>query len=284
MRSRSFWRGLNPDEATFDLLLIGSVILGAYVLDLAATNPGTMVTIIAYLFPAFMIPWYLGDIVARYAESDLARLTKWIIGVLIASQTAAFFYRTIRMAEVIPDAWQLPAHGAIFALGCAMGILAGVSRMHPREDERDRLEVIFLGVVLLFGAPVGGWIALKAWGFEVPDWLAVAGMIVVMQIEIVAFVLYLLKVHPRISQTPDYARIRRGGREYLYPVLVATAFIGWNWLEQTTLREAGASFGERILWLTLTGFLPFRLVLLLAPHIRAGNLALGGCMLFCMFL
>ena len=61
MRSRSFWRGLNPDEATFDLLLIGSVILGAYVLDLAATNPGTMVTIIAYLFPAFMIPWYPGS-------------------------------------------------------------------------------------------------------------------------------------------------------------------------------------------------------------------------------
>ena len=230
----------------------------------------------AYLALSFFLPWFLGSIYRRFADSPRA-LRLAALGSGCAFILFTLLYNTFQGVQHSTFSG-LPGLAIVAASACPLLGIVMAAGENVRSDKLSplQLRVVLLGLSLLSFAVIYGigWLSNQK-----ADGLVAAAAVIGMMLGVAAgfvAVFYLSLGLMRLSDSlPSW--LRTGG-EVFPAIFIGSLFIVWNeymisFLRATDIGSAG--LGAVITTLCFNGFLPCRIALLSAPPVRPVNVAVG---------
>lgn len=295
-----FWK-INAGELIADLLLIAySVFFSKYLFEGEGFfhSSGHFTILSIYLVMMMFIPWYLGFILARfeefYKEKRIVTIAAWVF-VLVGLFVVVFFFIIMFHTGLFEEttetdsATELLGWFSIFfiVLGPMMGIGGMMASKELIRDGKIGESMNFLGAMLAITLSI---FFLCWWGFtmdpdyfsnELVEFLAFGGIFIGSCFAGVIVTGLVMAAFHGIGWVLDKLKIMRQAlfmAEILFPVVIISALVVWNefgihYIKEVVGRDAGLF--TLIIALTITGFLPFRIISLFTPPVKGINIIIG---------
>ncbi len=293
--SRYFWK-----ISYSELLADAGIIAFAFYFSQFFFKENNILTIIKpwqliglYAVVALTLPWYLGYLYAhwnKYYKKIVNKIVKWFF---IAIVLASLVYLMVLAMSVPWDDLhktdKITENFAMFAmfllvLGpmmCIPGFMAGEADCEqPEKDGSDINDPSVTSVMMIVVLAIGFMIWWANADYtQKHSWLILPIYIGACVAAVIVFGIYyaLLSLLKKMGIYKILTRFA----QYLFPLFIVTVLILWNEIGMRLLLSsdknayASISFGRLIFLITVSGFIPFRLIMILTPPLRLINLLIG---------
>jgi hypothetical protein len=283
------WRSLSADLA---LVAFGFAIHYDYFNDSDFfRHVSQEKTLGIYILAVIMICWFMGFTLGRfrvYYGKTVNKIAGWVIAVAMLTLLGYMMAIVVGLGADETKAGTFSEHfamfasfmivlGPLFSIGGYMTSTQVILMGLPRRNSKDELspDEAFYGSVLTIIVAIAGlvwgsmsdpvqnssvsflWIILILFGSALAGCLALVALILVKRF------LILIRVYNRVAISFEIA----------FPFLIISALVFWNEVQQYYLSDF--SHTGRLGILFFTGILPFRLLLVFNPPLKAINLLIG---------
>ena len=281
------WKALPVD---FAFILFGIILSRGYFSNYFFTEISPTKLLALYLFVVIAVSWYMGFILGRYTiyyNETLNKMARWILG--IAGITLLGYLMAI-IITMVDDRNQVvdksAEHFGMFAtFMLVIGPLFGIGGYMTAQraikfeatgilEKEDDGEMMYVGLICMLVSVaflvyvsqlnfVQQSSASFIWFIFIFIGAALAGVVAFLIMKAIKWFLVLIGLYYRLAFIFETA----------FPFVIISALIFWNEMQRHYL--SGLSPTTFLGVLFFTGILPFRMMLVFNPPLRAINLLIG---------